>query len=170
MNRTKQCLIMILVFLLGLITIMFVVFPALKVERFNDDGKIKTMDMPPKIDQTKIPYYDDNTYTIMSGPNFTAPEFQGIDKPPFAVVPQNSYLLDDGAGGNMGLMTAPCSKSCCSDQWPLPFKLKYEPYICGNKDKYVPNNYMCNNAWQDSGCLCLTKDQSNFLENRGGNI
>ena len=38
-----------------------------------------------------------------------------------------------------------------------------------NKDKYVPSNIMCNNAYQDSGCLCLTKEQAGFLSNRGGN-
>jgi hypothetical protein len=41
--------------------------------------------------------------------------------------------------------------------------------VCGSKDEFIPTNYSCNNAWQDSGCVCMTKKQSNFLGNRGNN-
>ena len=76
--------------------------------------------------------------------------------------------LDDGEGGSLGLHYNLCSKSCCSDQYPTPFKLPND-LACANKDKYVPNNYMCNNAWQDSGCVCMTDRQAGFLVERGGN-
>lgn len=92
------------------------------------------------------------------------------DMPPISVIPPDSYLLDDGGNGETGLHTNICSKACCSAQYPPPFNLKHDPYICKNKDKFVPNNMMCNNSWQDSGCLCLTKKQAAHLINRGGNI
>lgn len=84
-------------------------------------------------------------------------------------LPENYYFLDDGSGGKMSIQHNLCSKSCCSEQYPTPFKLKYDGNVCANKNKYVPSQIMCNNAYQDSGCLCMTKDQAKFLNNRGGN-
>ena len=84
-------------------------------------------------------------------------------------LPENYYFLDDGAEGKMSIQHNLCSKSCCSEQYPTPFKLKYDGNVCANKSKYVPSQIMCNNAHQDSGCLCMTQDQAKFLTNRGGN-
>ena len=84
-------------------------------------------------------------------------------------IPENYYFLDDGDNGRMSIQHNLCSRSCCSDQYPTPFKMKYDPYVCKNKDKFIPSRIMCNNAFQDSGCLCLTKEQGEFLYNRGGN-
>jgi hypothetical protein len=70
---------------------------------------------------------------------------------------------------SVDLRTAPCSKSCCSSQYPTPFKLRDDKNVCANKGKFVPNNLICNNEWQDSGCMCLTQKQSDFLSSRGGN-
>lgn len=61
-----------------------------------------------------------------------------------------------------------CSPSCCSDQWPVPFKTS-DDTLCGNKNEFVKNNYYCNNGWQNSGCLCMTQKQSDFLKTRGSN-
>lgn len=77
--------------------------------------------------------------------------------------------LDDGLEGDAGLLYAPCSTSCCTPQYPPPFKVSDDDNLCMNKDKYVPSSYKCNNAWNNSGCLCMTKQQSNFLSSRGGN-
>ena len=77
--------------------------------------------------------------------------------------------LDDGLEGDAGLLYAPCSTSCCTPQYPPPFKVSEDKNVCMNKDKYVPSGYKCNNAWNNSGCLCMTKQQSNFLASRGGN-
>ena len=63
-----------------------------------------------------------------------------------------------------------CSKLCCTPQYPTPFDQKVDHMTCGNVGEFVPSNYTCNNSWQDTGCLCLTQDQSDFLKNRGGNI
>lgn len=80
----------------------------------------------------------------------------------------NDYL-DDGGDGNLGLIHSMCSKACCSAQYPPPFALDVDPMICNSKEQYVPSNYMCNNGWQDAGCVCMTKEQSENLARRGGN-
>lgn len=77
-----------------------------------------------------------------------------------AVLPENMFLLDDGLGG---LPDNLCSRSCCADQWPTSFQDKNDPFVCANRDKFITSNIMCNNTFQDSGCMCLTKDQFKTL-------
>ena len=115
------------------------------------------------------PFINPQTGSLIDGPGFEKGEVDGVSVDSLASVPSNYYFLDDGAGGEMSIQHNLCSKSCCSEQWPTPFKQKNDPYVCGNKGQFVPSNYFCNNAFQDSGCLCLTKKQSQFLNNRGGN-
>ena len=67
-----------------------------------------------------------------------------------------------------GLVNDQCSSSCCSDQYPLPFRVQDDLQFA-NKDDFVPNSYTCNNGSQNSGCLCMTKDQAKFLDSRGNN-
>jgi hypothetical protein len=119
--------------------------------------------------QIKPTFADSESGTIMSGTDFTpstlmSPWFQA-----YTGDMKNHYLLDDGAGGNTGLHFNKCSKSCCGEQYPLPFKMPVDSEVCKSKDEFVPSNYTCNNAWQDTGCVCLTKDQANFIGSRGGN-
>ena len=68
-----------------------------------------------------------------------------------------------------GLIHNMCSKACCSAQYPLPFKLKIDPMLAESKEEYYPSNYTCNNGWQDAGCVCMTVQQRESLDNRGGN-
>lgn len=124
-------------------------------QRVSDEMRLR-----PKLDPT--------TGLMVDGPGYESSEVEGAPEVPVSV-PSNYYLLDDGAGGEMSIQNNLCSKSCCSAQWPTPFKMKYDPYVCQNKDKFVPSRYFCNNSFQDSGCLCLTKKQAGFLYNRGGN-
>jgi len=77
--------------------------------------------------------------------------------------------LDDGYNGEMGLNYNMCSKSCCSQQYPPPFALEEDVMVEKMKDKFVPNNYTCNNAWNNTGCVCMTKNQRDYIEGRGGN-
>lgn len=114
---------------------------------------------------------DVQTGSIMSGPGFEASEISNPEGAPVSSeqIPANYYYLSDGAGGEMSIQHNLCSKSCCSEQWPTPFKQKYDPYVCANKDKFVPSQIMCNNSFQDTGCACLTKKQAEFMYNRGGN-
>lgn len=112
---------------------------------------------------------DSEKHIIQSGPEYSPNPLMSPWYQAYTGNQQNYYLLDDGESGTAGLHFNQCSKSCCSDQYPLPFKMPAETSVCNNKDAFVPNDYTCNNAWQDSGCVCMTKDQSNFLGSRGGN-
>lgn len=80
----------------------------------------------------------------------------------------DNYFLDVGAV-NLSLQEPLCSKSCCSPQWPLPFSLQTDKMVCDSKDDFIPSNITCNNGWQDTGCLCMSKEQAKFLSDRGGN-
>lgn len=83
--------------------------------------------------------------------------------------PNRMYMLDDGSDGNQGLLNNMCSQSCCSQQYPTPFPVPFDPLVCGSEQEYVPSNFTCTNPDQNVGCMCLTKDQANFLGSRGGN-
>ncbi len=78
-------------------------------------------------------------------------------------------ILDDGGKGNFGLNFNMCSKACCSQQYPPPFSITPDDFVLRSGQEFVPSSYTCNNGWQDSGCLCMTKDQALFLNRRGGN-
>lgn len=121
----------------------------------------------PNIKITPTAIHED-TKIIESGPEFQEQKLLSPWYKAYTGNLKNYYLLDDGAGGSAGLHFNQCSKSCCSDQYPLPFKMPADA-ACDSKDEFVPTNYTCNNAWQDSGCVCLTKDQANLLGSRGGN-
>lgn len=69
--------------------------------------------------------------------------------------------------GYYGLNHNLCSKSCCSMQYPTPFLITTERPK--NIEKYVSSNYTCRNSYQDTGCLCMTKNQKRILETRGNN-
>lgn len=123
-------------------------------------------------EELQAPVVSPQTGALLDGPGY---EQQPIDGAPIDAsmtvdqIPSNYYFLDDGAGGEMSIQHNLCSKSCCSEQWPTPFKQKYDPYVCQNKDKFTSSRIMCSNTFQDAGCLCLRKDQQQFLYNRGGN-
>ena len=82
----------------------------------------------------------------------------------------DNYFIDDGADGTFGLTSSLCSKSCCAQQYPLPFDLPDDLLIRNSGVKYVSTNYTCNNGFQDTGCVCMTEEQLNFLSKRGNNI
>lgn len=89
---------------------------------------------------------------------------------PSSRIPSNFYFLDDGLGGAMSLHNNLCSKSCCTPQWHAPFMQEHNKYVCANKDKFVQSSqYFCQNDTNDTGCLCLTKEQRDFYMSRGGN-
>lgn len=62
-----------------------------------------------------------------------------------------------------------CSKQCCKfAQWPVPKELN-EHTIPDNKlINYIGSNFSCTGG-DKSGCLCITKDESQYLSQRGGN-
>lgn len=118
----------------------------------------------------KPTFVDGDVRSLMSGSGFM---------PPNDVIPawgmnvDSKYGivdgLDDGAGGSLGLHFTMTSPACCADQWPVPFKLPYDKFICENKEKFALNPHMGNNSWQNSGCVCMPKKTHEFLVNRGGN-
>ena len=57
-----------------------------------------------------------------------------------------------------------CSKSCCKHiQWKIPDELNT---IDGDSSNFIPSNFSCNFG-TNSGCLCLTQNQYEYLGNRG---
>jgi hypothetical protein len=118
----------------------------------------------------KPTYVDSDVRSLMSGSGFIPPS--DIIPPWGPNVESKMGLidgLDDGAGGSLGLHYNLSSPACCSSQWPVPFKLPYDKFVCENRDKFVSSPFVGNNAWQNSGCVCLTKKQHENLVNRGGN-
>ncbi len=115
------------------------------------------------------PYIDTQTGTLLDGPGYEKGLSESAYQEPGSSIPSNYYFLDDGAGGEMSIQHNLCSKSCCSEQWQTPHRQKYDPYVCGAKDQFVPSNIFCNNSFGDAGCLCQSKKQAQFLYNRGGN-
>jgi len=78
-------------------------------------------------------------------------------------------ILNDGANGNLGLNFNLCSKSCCAEQYPLPFPIKPDDLVVKSGKEYVASNITCNDGWNDSGCACMTPEQSLHLSRRGNN-
>jgi hypothetical protein len=161
-------MIYIILLLIGLI--IFVLTTYSNNELFNNtelsppkniiDNSIKIINYPP-IQQESIiktkQYYDGDVLEV-----------------PWAKNPKNygevADMLNDGSDGFAGLNYNLCSKSCCSQQYPPPFMTSFDNFVCNSKDKFVPSNYVCNNGYQDTGCLCITEKQQQFLQNRGGNV
>ena len=113
--------------------------------------------------------YEPELSAVISGSNFIGLPDTVI--PPWAVN-KNGYGESDtldGDLGNAGLEFNLCSKSCCSAQYPNGIESKPDAFVCGSPDKFVPTTYTCNNAYEDSGCVCMTQKQMDFLNRRGGN-
>lgn len=191
--QDKRTLIIFLLVVLGFVLFLWLVLPshitvsvptseAELIQEVKQEGqehfdgiqqeanlKGKEEQISKQVVSNDAPFVDPRTGSLIDGPGFERGEIDGISQETLSTIPSNYYFLDDGAGGELGVHFNLCSKSCCSEQWPTPFKQKYDPYVCGNKDKFVPSNIFCSNSFQDSGCLCLTKKQATNLYNRGGN-
>lgn len=142
---------------------------------FDKEGSQKQFDAS-ESRQEELPtipmLYDRNTGIVTA-----ASEFVGL---PDEIIPAWSDSdvvanygkvdkLDDGYNGAMGLNYNMCSKSCCSPQYPPPFAVDKDVMVEKHKGEFVPNNYMCNNAWNDSGCVCMTQKQHDYIQGRGNN-
>jgi hypothetical protein len=147
---------------------IFFVYKWLVAEKFSSEELMVTPELNMKAEelQVAVPAVNQDTQTIMAGSGFIAPkEIAPAWGSNYGMVDG----LDDGAGGNMGFHYNLCSPSCCSDQYPTPHKLPFDEAVCGQKGEFVPTNLQCNNAWNNSGCLCVKKTQFEHLVNRGGN-
>jgi hypothetical protein len=133
-----------------------------------------------KQDATELKQTDPKTAPVLydrkTGVVTAASEFVGLPSeilPAWGSESVTNYgkidRLDDGYNGAMGLNYNMCSKSCCGPQYPPPFNLEEDEMVKKMKDQFVPNNYSCNNAWNNTGCVCLTKKQHQYIGSRGGN-
>jgi hypothetical protein len=118
-----------------------------------------------------ITLYDRHTGSVVSGSEFVGLPNEIEPANGDATVPNYGAVdrLDDGYNGAGGLNYNVCSKSCCGPQYPPPFGLEEDEYVAKHKGDFVPNDYMCNNAWNNSGCVCMTKDQREYISSRGHN-
>jgi len=115
--------------------------------------------------------YDNETGTIMTGSEFM--NKTGIIAP--AWIPPAWSETASGTGGvnpkdfenDPRLLYNKCSLACCGDQYPVPFNVEKDPFVC-NKDgkrKYLSSNYSCLNNVGGIGCLCLTPQQAKGFSN-----
>ena len=143
--------------------------------KFDKEGSQKQFDAS-ESSQEEIPTVP-MLYDRTTGVATAASEFIGL---PEEIIPAwsdsdvvSNYgkvdKLDDGYNGAGGLNYNVCSKSCCSPQYPPPFATDTDVLVEKHKGDFVPNNYMCNNAWNDSGCVCMTKKQHDYIQSRGNN-
>jgi len=143
--------------------------PVIPVQEVVPAEKAHAMERKVEEIPIKPQVLDAGSGTIMAGSELVPAQLLSPWYKAYTGEQKNHYLLDDGADGAAGLQFNMCSKSCCGEQYPLPFKMPVDSAVCDNKQEFVPSNYMCNNAWQDSGCVCMTKGQSELLGSRGGN-
>lgn len=62
-----------------------------------------------------------------------------------------------------------CSKQCCKFiQWPVPFNTKNPIVKDDVLNNFIPSNFSCNGG-ENGGCVCLTKDDYNYLSEHGQN-
>jgi len=160
-NKTN--LIVFLVVVLVIIVLAWLIIPRMSTTQemkpemhVMKEGMEGTQEMQatPEADKNK-PFVNPQVGTIMDGPGFEKGEVDGVSQETMSNIPSNYYFLSDGAGGEMEIQHNLCSKSCCSAQWPTPFKQKFDPYVCGAKGagEYVPSQIFCSNSFQDSGLI-----------------
>jgi hypothetical protein len=62
-----------------------------------------------------------------------------------------------------------CSRECCKfSQWAPPPELTEKKILNEISDNYIGSNMSCNGG-DKGGCLCISKEDYNYLSNRGGN-
>lgn len=64
-----------------------------------------------------------------------------------------------------------CSKQCCKfTQWPVPFNTQNPNVNPDLLKKFIGTNLSCNYGPDGGGCLCMTKDNFNYLANHGQSV
>ena len=62
-----------------------------------------------------------------------------------------------------------CSTSCCGlSQWPVPSEILDNSIPPDELKNYIPSNFGCTSG-DYSGCLCLTQQNSDYLNSHGNN-
>ncbi len=63
-----------------------------------------------------------------------------------------------------------CSKQCCKFAvWEPPFDVKNPNIDPTFMDKFIGTNLSCGNGPDNGGCVCMTKNDFNYIANRGQN-
>lgn len=178
LNDFKEIIGGIIFLVIVVVVILILVGPNTKTEGFNEDVRVVENE-PISFKQTDIPLID-LPHNVQEKDLIS-----GIIEAGTEYIPQKDFYTpwgslvdltdkkanstsDDSAIVN-GLNYNQCSMACCSAQWPVPFKVPVDESIEAHADDFVPTNYYCNNGWQNSGCVCMTKEQSQFLDSRGHN-
>lgn len=188
-NLSMSDAVNVLIALLGLVLVLRAVCPhIMKAELFAEteaaaeaaaDPEAALPEDPlaaPALEDGQMgPVYDTDKQLIMDGRGMQVGPVDPAEgsEAPVGVdsIPNDFYHLDDGANGKMSIQHNMCSRSCCSEQFNLPFRMKHDPFVCNLKKekKLSASRIMCSNSFQDSGCLCITKEQAQNLYNRAGN-
>jgi hypothetical protein len=139
-------------------------------EKFNNN-----IVLPQNPQFTGPTHYDPTTGTMMTSPDFIPQHIESAwgDKSTDSQKIEFQKVGSFESATNLGKDTLAfnkCNKSCCSKQYPLPFNLPVDKEIAENMKDFVPSRFTCNNHWEDTGCLCITQNQSNMLANRGNNV
>jgi hypothetical protein len=124
--------------------------------------RAKTSDMESLI-------FDNTTGAIMTGSQFM--ENTGVIAPlwippawdPDAYGPSSKGELDpEDYENDPRMLYNKCSLSCCSPQYPTPFKGDVDPFTCdeNGNSKYLSSDYICQNNTGGTGCLCITEKQA----------
>jgi hypothetical protein len=86
---------------------------------------------------------------------------------------ENKSLVEklENAVSPLRVDTNICSPSCCINSgWPVPNELKSNDIPEKDMKNYIPTNYSCNfGSNNGSGCVCLKKNDLDYLGSRGGN-
>jgi hypothetical protein len=161
--------------ILFLFVIGLVYFYILKPREAFEDSTIANVNYAAAYNQSpdnmpeRPTHYDKSTGEMVLDPNFVQQPLDYAWGKPYVDNSGETANADSINYSSVDLRNAPCSKSCCGPQYPTPFKLHNDENVCKNKDKLNSSNLMCNNEWQDVGCMCLTNKQTEFLASRGGN-
>jgi len=172
---TKNQKVVLVVVILLIIWFVYNRYENLAEEKAVITNKPDNSQNATELKQTE-PVIQPRVYDRISGQITDASEFVGL---PEKIYPANGgnavsnyglvEKLDDGYNGEMGLNYNMCSKACCSPQYPTPFALENDEQVNKMKDNFVLNEYACSNAWNNAGCVCMTKEQQKYLSSRGGN-
>ena len=170
-NQIFTCVATVIIF----VVFVWVAFPFVKrlfsrTEKYDhvSGAGAVVVSKPKTVKLARPPVVDPKVGMMVDGPGYEK-SMGEVYWPEHGSIPSNYYFLDDGADGEMSIQHNLVSKSCCSPQWPTSFRQKVDPYVCGNKGKFVGSRYFGSNTFSDSGCMCVTKKQAKFIYNRGGN-
>lgn len=63
-----------------------------------------------------------------------------------------------------------CSRQCCKHtQWPVPFNTTDPNAKPEDFKDYIGSNFSCNNGQVSGGCVCIKKDDYEYLSIHGQN-